>query len=138
MTDLTELAKQQAAEIASAGHNGWGNTMLELAAALETTQEQLDWVVRENDRLLAEGRELTTRAEQLAEALREMREYVTAALQAEREAFAGHEDCSDIVGIEADLHKINALLELDGDCDGIHPEQADATIDAATRKESRQ
>lgn len=49
-------------------------------------------------------------AKRLAEALREMREYVTAALQAEREAFAGHEDSSDIPGIEADLHKIDALL----------------------------
>lgn len=35
--DLIELAKQQAAEIASAGHNGWGNTMLELAVALESS-----------------------------------------------------------------------------------------------------
>ncbi len=34
--DLIELAKQQAAEIARAGHNGWGNTMLALAAALES------------------------------------------------------------------------------------------------------
>ena len=51
-----------------------------------------------------------TRAERLAEALRDTREYVTAALQAQREAFAGHEDCSDIPGIEADLHKIDALL----------------------------
>lgn len=34
--DLIELAKQQAAEIASAGHNGWGNTMLALAVALES------------------------------------------------------------------------------------------------------
>ena len=50
------------------------------------------------------------RAERLAEALRETREYVTAALQMQREAFAGHEDCSDIPGIEADLHKIDALL----------------------------
>lgn len=68
--DLIELAKQQAAEIARAGHNGWGNTMLELAAALEAAQEQLDWAVKENDRLLAEGSELTARAERLAEALR--------------------------------------------------------------------
>lgn len=51
-----------------------------------------------------------TRAERLAETLREMREYVTAALQAEREAFTGHEDCSDIPGIEADLHKIDSAL----------------------------
>ena len=50
-----------------------------------------------------------TRAERLAEALRDTREYVTAALQAQREAFAGHEDCSDIPGIEADLHKICLL-----------------------------
>lgn len=70
MSDLIELAKQQAAEIASAGHNGWGNTMLELAAALEAAREQLDWAVKENDRLLAEGSELTARAERLAEALR--------------------------------------------------------------------
>ena len=35
--DLIELAKQQAAEIARAGHNGWGNTMLALAAALESS-----------------------------------------------------------------------------------------------------
>lgn len=34
--DLIELAKQQAAEIARAGHNGWGNTMLALAVALES------------------------------------------------------------------------------------------------------
>ena len=39
MSDLIELAKQQAAEIACAGHNGWGNTMLELAAALEAARE---------------------------------------------------------------------------------------------------
>ena len=50
------------------------------------------------------------RAERLTEALRDTREYVTAVLQAQREAFAGHEDCSDIPGIEADLHKIDALL----------------------------
>ena len=37
--DLIELAKQQAAEIARAGHNGWGNTMLALAAALEAARE---------------------------------------------------------------------------------------------------
>jgi hypothetical protein len=41
-----------------------------LAAALEAAREQLDWAVKENDRLLAEGSELTARAEQLAEALR--------------------------------------------------------------------
>lgn len=35
--DLIELAKQQAAEIARAGHNGWGNTMLALAATLESS-----------------------------------------------------------------------------------------------------
>lgn len=35
--DLIELAKQQAAEIARAGHNGWGNTMLALAVALESS-----------------------------------------------------------------------------------------------------
>lgn len=46
MTDLIELAKQQAAEIASAGHNGWGNTMLELAAALEAAQMGLRYAVR--------------------------------------------------------------------------------------------
>ena len=50
------------------------------------------------------------RAERLEEALRDAREYVTSALQAQREAFAGYEDCSDIPGTEADLHKINTLL----------------------------
>lgn len=79
-------------------------------AEIEALREALDWTVQQNDELLNEGRELTARAERLAEALREMREYVTAALQAEREAFAGHEDCSDIPGIEADLHKIDAML----------------------------
>lgn len=47
--DLIELAKQQAAEIARAGHNGWGNTMLELAAALEAAQEDAEryrWLQR--------------------------------------------------------------------------------------------
>lgn len=45
--DLIDFAKQQAAEIARAGHNGWGNTMLELAAALEAAREdaeRLDWL----------------------------------------------------------------------------------------------
>lgn len=37
--DLIELAKQQAAEIARAGHNGWGNTMLALTATLEAARE---------------------------------------------------------------------------------------------------
>ena len=62
--------------------------------------------------LIEEGRttKAEARAERLAEALRDTREYVTAALRAQREAFAGHEDCSDIPGIEADLHKIDALL----------------------------
>ena len=40
--DLIELAKQQAAEIARAGHNGWGNTMLALAAALEAAREDAE------------------------------------------------------------------------------------------------
>jgi hypothetical protein len=51
-----------------------------------------------------------TRAERLAEALRDARDYVTTALREEREKFAGHEDCSDIPGIEADLHKIDSAL----------------------------
>lgn len=50
------------------------------------------------------------RAERLAEALRDARDYVTTALREEREKFAGHEDCSDIPGIEADLHKIDSAL----------------------------
>lgn len=50
------------------------------------------------------------RAKRLEEALREMREYVAAELQGQREAFAGCEHCSDIPGIEADLHKIDTLL----------------------------
>ena len=41
------------------------------AAKIEALQEQLNWVVKENDRLLAEGSELTARAERLADALRE-------------------------------------------------------------------
>lgn len=36
--DLIDLARQQADEIARAGHNGWGNTMTELAAALEAAR----------------------------------------------------------------------------------------------------
>ena len=39
MKDLIELAKQQAVEIAADGHNGWGNTMTELAAALEAARK---------------------------------------------------------------------------------------------------
>jgi hypothetical protein len=42
VSDLIELAKRQAAEIACAGHNGWGNTMLELAAALEAAREDAE------------------------------------------------------------------------------------------------
>ena len=48
-----------------------------LAAALEAAQEQLDWAVKENDRLLAEGSELTARAERLAEALRHLRNHTS-------------------------------------------------------------
>lgn len=65
-----------------------------------------DWNSQQAERVRA----LRARAERLAEALREVREYVTDALQAQRKAFAGHEHCSDIPGIEADLHKIDALL----------------------------
>jgi len=55
-------------------------------------------------------RRAEARAERLAEALREARDYVATALREERYKFAGHEDCSDIPGIEADLHKIDTAL----------------------------
>lgn len=67
-------------------------------------------VARRVEGFADKAEQLEARAERLAEALRETREYVTAALQDQREAFAGHEDSSDIPGIEADLHKIDALL----------------------------
>ena len=55
-------------------------------------------------------RQELARAERLIEVLRDARDYVTTALREEREKFAGHEDCSDIPGIEADLHKIDSAL----------------------------
>lgn len=51
------------------------------------------------------------RAERLAEALREAREYVASELAGERAKFAGYEHCSTIASIEADLAKIDAALE---------------------------
>ena len=77
--DLIELAKQQAAEIARAGHNGWGNTMLALAAALEAAREEVRRLNFEVDAAAIYGDDrdahylqAETRAERLAEALREM------------------------------------------------------------------
>ena len=62
--------------------------------------------------LIEEGRttKAEARAERLAEALREARDYVTTELAREREAFKGYEHCSDVASIEADLAKIDALL----------------------------
>ena len=59
----------------------------------------------------AEVEALRERAERLAEALQEAREYVVSELAAERDKFAGYEHCSNIASIEADLAKIDAALE---------------------------
>lgn len=48
------------------------------AAEIEALREQLDWMVQQNDDLLNEGRELTARAERLAEALREIEQHALA------------------------------------------------------------
>lgn len=39
--ELVKLLNQQANEIASAGHNGWGNTMRDAADKLEELQERI-------------------------------------------------------------------------------------------------
>ena len=78
MTDLIELAKQQAAEIARAGHNGWGNTMLELAAALEAARAERDVIVAEAVKYADKSGRLEAKVERLAEAGRR----VTAAFRA--------------------------------------------------------
>jgi len=57
------------------------------------------------------ARAAEARAERLAEALQEAREYVVSELAAERDKFAGYEHCSTIASIEADLAKIDAALE---------------------------
>lgn len=41
---------------------------------IEALREQLDWIVKQNDMLLDEGRKLTARAERLADALRDARD----------------------------------------------------------------
>jgi hypothetical protein len=41
--DLVELLEAQAREIAQAGHNGWGNTMLEAAAEIAALRAQQAW-----------------------------------------------------------------------------------------------
>lgn len=51
------------------------------------------------------------RAERLEEALQDARDYVTSELSREREAFKGHENCSGIPAIEADLAAIDAALK---------------------------
>lgn len=58
----------------------------------------------------AEAHEAEARAETLAEALRDARDYVTTELREERERFKGHEHCSNIKDIEADLARIDAAL----------------------------
>ena len=55
--------------------------------------------------------EAEARAERLAEALRDAREYVVSELAAARDKFPGYEHCSNIASIEADLAKIDAALE---------------------------
>ena len=42
--DIIKLLKAQAKEIAEAGHNGWGNTMLLAAEALASQKEQAETV----------------------------------------------------------------------------------------------
>ena len=59
----------------------------------------------------AEIEVLRERAERLAEALREARDYVASELADERAKFFGYENCSNIASIEADLAKIDAALE---------------------------
>ena len=82
MTDLIELAKQQAAEIACAGHNGWGNTMLELAAALEALRAEREVIVAEAVKCAGKSGRLEAKVDRLAEAGRR----VTAAFRAHGEA----------------------------------------------------
>lgn len=84
-------------------------------AEIQALRAQLATAYRVKAECNDEANRQRNRAKQLEEALRDTREYVTAALQAQREAFAGHEDCSDIPGIEADLHKIDALLREQGE-----------------------
>jgi len=39
--ELVKILNQQSNEIASAGHNGWGNTMRDAADKLEELQERI-------------------------------------------------------------------------------------------------
>lgn len=61
-----------AAKNAEIAHERWlreqaENRCVAVEDQREALREQLDWTVKENDRLLNEGRELTARAERLAE-----------------------------------------------------------------------
>ena len=76
MTDLIELAKQQAAEIACAGHNGWGNTMLELAAALEALRAEREVICAEAVKYADKSGRLEAKVDRLAEALQLARDLV--------------------------------------------------------------
>jgi len=81
-----------------------------LRAEVERLRADRDsWEQQASDRV-ADWHAEHLRAEQLAEALRDAREFVAEALSDERAKFAGYEAVSDIAGIEATLQKIDAAL----------------------------
>ena len=65
----------------------------------------LDWYTEKQRADAAERR-----VGELIEMIEEMREYVSNALHEEREAFKGHEHCSNIPTMEQDLKRIDVIL----------------------------
>ena len=43
---LIEILRKQAAEVAAAGHNGWGNTMIDAAVEIDRLREEVDGLVQ--------------------------------------------------------------------------------------------
>jgi hypothetical protein len=71
MGDLIERLRQQAAEIASAGHNGWGNTMTEAADELARKDAEIAAANAEIDELVRALKLCTQRAERVEARVRE-------------------------------------------------------------------
>ena len=132
MADLIELAKQQADEISRAGHNGWGNTMAALVEALEAAREDASCMHRFAGMLLG--------------GMNDIQDALGFTDEDKLCANGSAEIVAKIRELREDAERWRALREMDGvaiyallgDCDGIHPEQADAAIDQARGKAGKE